>query len=83
MKYYIDYCTGAGNETVEGTLRQAMKIADNGAAYTQQDIAIRDEEGYTIAVRRWVGVDFANGYEAENPIIFGSFGFYDDWEEAR
>lgn len=81
MKYYIDYCTGVGNEIVEGTLEQAMQVADEGAAYTQQDIKIFDEDHDIVVIRRWIGVNFCNGYEAENPILFGSAGFYDDWSE--
>lgn len=80
MKYYINYHTGAGNETVDGTLEEAKRVADEDAAYTQQNIEIFDEDGDSVAIRRWVGVDYNNGYESENPIIFGSFGFYDDWE---
>ena len=37
--YYINYCTGAGNERTD-TLEEAKRIADEEAAYTQQHIII-------------------------------------------
>lgn len=80
-KYYIDYKTGAGNECADN-MDDAKRIADAGAAYTQQDIVIYDEDENEIARRRWCGVAYnADECGAENPICFGSFGFYDDWEE--
>lgn len=81
QEWHIDYRTGAGNETVYGTLEQAKKIADDGAAYTQCDIVIMSADNDVVAIRRWVGVNYENGYESESPILFGTFGFYDDWEE--
>lgn len=79
--YYIDYHTGAGNEYAK-TLEEAMSIADKGAEYTQQDISIIDENGIRVAHRCWVGVAYDDDeYYCEHPIQFGTYGFYDDWDD--
>lgn len=76
--YYIKYHTGAGDDIAE-TFDLALKTADEGAAYTQQNIDILDEEEKVVATRQWCGVAYADDESAENPIEFGNFGFYDDW----
>jgi len=79
--YRICYHTGAGDTTAE-TLEEAMRIADQGAAYTQQDISIEDADGNEVARRRWCGVEYDEDDEdlyCEDPICFGSFGYYSDW----
>jgi hypothetical protein len=79
--YVINYHTGAGNKEVNGDLQAAMAEADAGATYTQQPITIEDEDGTEIARRPWYGV--TTGIEdCENPIQFGTFGFYADWYEV-
>lgn len=81
--YYIDYHTGAGNEYAK-TLEEAMSLADKGAEYTQQDISIIDENGICVAQRCWVGVAYDDDeYYCEHPIEFGTYGFYDDWDEDK
>lgn len=80
MKYYVNYGTGAGNEDVEGTLEDAMKIAEEGLAYTQQSVSIEDEEGKVVARLPWYGVA-----PEENDVVtcqFGDFGFYGEWYEV-
>jgi len=79
-KYYIDYCTGAGNEYVNGNLDEAKEAADNGAAYTQQPIVIKDEAGNEVTRRPWWGC-LSGIEEEENVIQFGDFGFYGDWQK--
>lgn len=78
--YYINYHTGAGDETSD-TLEQAMEIADDGACYTQQNITIEDDNGNVIAERTWYGVQASQeDLEDEEDIIdFGSFGHYGPW----
>ena len=72
----IDYCTG--------TLQDAMDRADDGARYTCRGIDINDREGNLIAARRWYSIPYCGeenpDYYEENPIIFGSHGYYGDWE---
>lgn len=80
MKYYINYNTGAGNEWAD-TLDEAKEIADNGAAYTQKDIVIEDEDGNEITRRPWWGVQYDEDEGDEiNPICFGNFGYFGDWQ---
>ncbi len=79
MKYYINYGTGAGNEEVEGTIQNAMKVAEDGLAYTQMPVVIFDESGQEVAILPWWGVQ-----PGEDDIVtaaFGEFGFYGTWEE--
>jgi hypothetical protein len=73
----INYQTGITEEAE--TLQEAMEKADNGAAYTQQNIIIEDENGNWVAKRSWWGC-LTGIEECENPIQFGDFGFYGDWE---
>lgn len=83
MTYTINYQTGI-TEEIEGTLEQAKAMADEGAAYTQQDITILDEKGETVACRSWWGVayDPDETDETEDEVIqFGSFGHYSAWRE--
>ena len=80
MKYYINYNTGAGNEWAD-TLEEAKRMADDGAAYTQQPIVIEDEDGNEIAHRPWWGVQYDEDEGDEtDPVCFGSFGYFGDWQ---
>lgn len=90
MDYYIYYGTGAGDETFSGTLDEAKAAADEAAAYTQKDIVIYDKDvfeedgthGEYVSRRRWWGVEYdPEVAEDENPIRFGSFGYYGDWAD--
>lgn len=79
--YKIDYNTGAGNRSISGTLEQAMALADEYAAYTQRDITIKDEAGHMVARRSWWGEVFDPDITEDiDPIEFGDFGHYSDWE---
>lgn len=79
--YIINYHTGAGNEHA-ATLDEAKRIADEGAAYTQQPIVIEDEDGREITRRPWWNVAY-NGdvFPENNPICFGHYGYYGDWTD--
>ena len=82
-KFYIDYNTGAGNEWVSGTLEEAMQRADDGVAYTQQNVCILNEAGDKVAERCWIPVEMnPDTYEGDidQTISYGSFGFYDNWD---
>jgi hypothetical protein len=79
-KYFINYGTGVGNEWVDGTLEDAMKTADENATYTQEPICIQNENGDVITGRSWYGIAYdENENDCEDPIKFGSYGFYADW----
>lgn len=76
--YYINYNTGAGNDTAD-TLEEAKRIADDGACYTQHPIVIEDEDGNEVSRRSWYGAKYNADDDCVDPILFGSFGFYSDW----
>lgn len=79
--YIINYKNGI-TEECEGTLEQAKKIADDGAAYTQSDIVIANKDGEEVAIRRWYGVPYDPDAtdDAEDEVIqFGTFGHYSGW----
>lgn len=80
-KYYVDYGTGAGNFIFEGSLEEAMKLADEGLAYTQSSVVIKDYDTHEdVAMRRWYGVPPDDNAENNEFIIgFGNLGYYDDW----
>lgn len=80
MTYYINYCNGLPLRPVEGTLQDAMKEADNSAAYTQTEIRIQDEDGIVVAYRPWWGTQPDEDLEDLSECIrFGSSGYYGPW----
>lgn len=85
MKFYVDFRTGVGNFYAK-TLEEAMERADKEAAYTQQNIEIYSVDDYGLMddfpeiSRIWQGYEYRSDEELdENPIVFGTFGFYSDW----
>lgn len=80
MKYYVNYGTGAGNRTVEGSLEEAMQVAEDGLTYTQQSVHIQNEDGDEVAWLPWYGV----APEEEDVVTcrFGDSGFYGEWHEV-
>jgi hypothetical protein len=70
---------GNWNEEVEATdLEQAMNLADKEISYNQESMGIY-ENGELVAFRRWNSTN--DGIEeCENPIEYGEFGYYGDWE---
>lgn len=79
MKYLVNFHTGAGNEYFD-SLEEAKAFADEAVAYTEQPISIEDEDGCEIIHRSWYGVEYNEDDDMEDPICFGSDGFYGDWE---
>lgn len=88
--YYVSFGTGAG-DFVAYTTTWAKHLADEKAAYTQKDIkifALADEKAsYTqndvkpLWVRKWWGIPFDDENACDvDPIKFGEFGYYSDWE---
>ena len=74
--YRVDYQTGSGNFEA-ASLGEAMDLADQGAAYTQKDIIIYDEDDNEAARRQWWGAPL--DADQTDPIEFGCFGYYSDW----
>lgn len=88
--YRIMYGTGAGDDAAP-SLEEAIQIADDGAAYTQQDIIIADSDGTPVLRRSWCSYisDEAEQEARENSAVpgsdwiwFGSFGGFAPWSEA-
>jgi hypothetical protein len=85
-KYTINYHTGAGDEEIEtDDLKLLQNLADEGASYTQRSITIEctaeddDEDVTIICMRPWIGC--TSGIEdQDDPIDFGNFGYYADWQ---
>ena len=77
-KYFIDYQTGAGNQSIKGTLEEAIETAIKGARYTQTSITITDDNDNQVATLRWYGVspDVDEVEEEDIAVRFGDFGYY-------
>jgi len=81
MEYTINYNTGAGNITIETSDIESLKaLADEGSSYTQQIITIEDNDGIETARREWYSY-LSGADECDDPIRFGTFGYYGDWIE--
>lgn len=79
--FYIDFGTGVGNIEFFGELEDALDVADDNAAYTQQDICITDDDG-DCWVRFWVSIPWSKdtGFAKDEIINYGKFGYYAPWE---
>ncbi len=81
-RFYINYQTGAGNEVVEGTLKDAMAVAKEGICYTGCNVTISDDDtDEEIACLPWYGVEYDEERDCDcTPVCeFGEFGFYGEW----
>lgn len=77
--YTINYNTGAGNQTAN-KLEDAKIIADRDCQCTGADITI-EKDGEVVSRRKWWSVEFdAQNDESKDPIMFGTFGYYADWD---
>lgn len=82
-KWYVNFNNGMG-EWITGTLDDAKALADNEAAYTQENISISDENGKIVSVRPWVGCKYDPDEEEDDTndcIFFGDFGYYASWND--
>jgi len=83
MKYKTE-CNGITNYLKATDLESAMAEADAAASYCQENITLieLDDEGKEITeyVRKWWDVKKED--ESLNPIEFGDFGYYSDWEQV-
>ena len=89
MKYYVSGGTGAG-DFIANTIDEAKQLSDENTAYTQTDISIFEidneetvpqEDIEPCYKRIWWGVPFDASFTDDvNPICFGDFGYYGDWE---
>lgn len=77
--YFINYNTGAGNQTIEvNSLREAKEIAQAGIAYTQQDVTILDKDGIEICRARWYGIKPEEDADILEEI---GGGYYVPWDD--
>lgn len=77
--FFINYHTGAGNETVMvNDLQEAKEIAKEGIRYTQQNVTIENVNGDVICTARW----YALSPEEEDHVLehIGG-GFYQIWDD--
>lgn len=73
----LDNDIDGGDYEAYGTIEDAQRRADELATYCQRDMDIYAPDG--VYSRRWWGT--TEGIEdCEDPIQFGSFGYYGDWE---
>lgn len=89
--YLILYGTGAGEDEAT-SLQEALKVADDGACYTQRDIIIADVCGNPVLCRRWCGYLPSDEEEeaarddsavpGSDWIWFGEYGGYAPWQYA-
>lgn len=82
MSKFEIVCNGM-SDFVEGEnmdIETAQETADNNACYCQESIIINDaNEEEPSRIRRWWNT--LDGLaDNENPIQFGDFGYYADWE---
>ena len=82
--YKIDYCNnffltvdaGSSKEAIEKAIEKALE----GAAHTQCDIKIRDEDCNTIAISKWYGVP---PEDWDKPLLIIGGGFYDAFQDIE
>jgi hypothetical protein len=83
---YKTVCNGITNYLEATDLESAMAEADAAASYCQEDITLieSDENGSeTEYVRKWWDVKYNEKEDdSKNPIEFGDFGYYSDWEQV-
>lgn len=79
--YFINFHTGTGNMYGKN-LTEAKSMADRNAGFTQRNISIENSDGKEICRRNWYGVEYNKEEDdCEDPILFGTFGFYGDWTD--
>lgn len=82
--YQLDFRNGL-TEEFYGTLNKAMSAADDMIQELPDGAQLDDftEDDYLHcdgAYREWYGEEYdENIYDCDDPIRFGSFGFYTDW----
>lgn len=81
MAYRINYNNGVIHDLSSVTLYRAKEIADEEASYTQCSITIEDMQGNTITRRVWCPIDDGGQEDCYDPIMFGEYGYYTDWQD--
>lgn len=79
-KFIVNYGTGVKIVFEADNIEDIIDDIDKTISYTGQSVIVFDTNGQEVARRSFYSVAY-DGYGdcCENPIDFGSFGFYDDW----
>lgn len=79
--WYIDLNPLMERIPFRGTLEEAQGEADRLITYNGHPAKIADDEGDDRCIRRWWSREYNEDEDWElDPIKFGEFGFYSDWE---
>jgi len=78
--FIVDYGTGVENIFNAEFIEDILDDIDETITYTNNSVIVKDENGREAARRNFNSVAYDENEDCcENPIDFGSFGFYDDW----
>ena len=75
---YILLSNGFRNELEATTSKKAKAEADDTACYTQESMAILDQNGNCLYHRKWN--NHPNWDKERNILDFGNYGYYSNWE---
>lgn len=66
-----------------GSLREFLEIVDDWIGYSQASVTVEDAESEElIAMRQWWECPYdAEKAPEENPVEFGEYGHYGDWQD--
>ena len=79
-KFIVDYGNGCENIFEADFVEDILDDIDNTITYTNNSVIVKDENGREAARRDFNSVAYDENVNCcENPLVFGSFGFYDDW----
>ncbi|MBU4642477.1 hypothetical protein CN995_01950 [Bacillus cereus] len=77
-KYIVNYHTGVTEEVEVNGLSEAKKVAEEGIAYTQENITIETLDGEVITTAYWYGI---SPQEDDNVLETVGGGFYQAWSD--
>ncbi|PFV02936.1 hypothetical protein COK98_25745 [Bacillus cereus] len=77
-KYIVNYHTGVTEEVEVNGLSEAKKVAEEGIAYTQENITIETLDGEIITTAYWYGV---SPQEDDDVLETVGGGFYQIWSD--
>lgn len=75
---YVDFQTFS-DMLDSHTVLDAMAEVDERIGYSQCSITIEDRDGNVLACREW-NATLEGIEENEDPIQFGDFGYFSDWQ---
>ncbi|MDA2051623.1 hypothetical protein [Bacillus cereus] len=77
-KYIVNYHTGVTEKVEVNGLSEAKKVAEEGIAYTQENITIETLDGEVITTAYWYGI---SPQEDDNVLETVGGGFYQAWSD--